>query len=64
MKRVFAGVLAAVLLLSLLPTGVSAADLRSAPFGRVVYVGGETMNYTDELTALIAQYQCLSLIHI
>ena len=58
MKRVFAGVLAAVLLLSLLPTGVSAADLRSAPFGRVVYVGGETMNYTDELTALIAQYQC------
>ena len=58
MKRFLAGLLAVVLMIGLLPLGAAAADLRSAPFGRVVCVGGETMNYLDELTALIAKYQC------
>ncbi len=60
MKRKIAAVLAAAVLLALLSPGVFAAqeDLRSAPLERVVCVG--TADYLDELTALIAKYQCFT----
>ena len=58
MKRKIAAVLAVAVLLALLSPGAFAAqeDLRSAPLERVVCIGA--VNYLDELTALIAKYQC------
>ena len=58
MKRKIAAVLAVAVLLALLSPGAFAAQegLRSAPLERVVCAG--TADYLDELTALIAKYQC------